>query len=219
MRARETIIYVSQDGKRMVGKSFVTNDGEPEKGAPVMEENVKALDRRLQNTINSYAGDCDKDARECTKEVEYYSDRAERLTSKIKRFTLKSEYLQKKIDFWKQTGTIATIVLSILGLIGGIVISISEWLKFHGPTESIADTVLAFLIYCVSGIILCVVLGWLAKTMANRKIKRYKELFDRNKELLTELTSEEEISSQKVEQYCKLRDEKIKKARHIRGLL
>lgn len=219
MKTRETIVIVSQDGKRAVGKSFVVNDGEPEKGAPEVEENVKALDRRLQSTINSYARDCDKDAIDYAREIEHFSGRAERLSSKIKRFTIKGENLQERIDFWKQTGTIATVVLSILGLIGGIFISITEWLKFHGPTESVADTIIAFLVYCVSGIILCIILGWLAKTVTNRKIKRYREMFDRNKELLTELISEEETCSQKVEKYCKLREEKIKKARQIRGLL
>ena len=59
---------------------------------------------------------------------------------------------------------------------------------------------------------------WLIKSIINRVIRLYKNLLNKNEEMLAEIISEKKISSLKVEKYLKQSNTKRKKARLVRGL-
>ncbi len=222
MKRRETIVVVSEDGTRCVGKSFVVDDNEaPLKNVtPTVEEinQVSEANRKLQNAVNDYARDCNNDAKEYGKQADRYSERAEVLKSKIKRAKARSDYFQRKVLFWKKTRSVAVISLAIIGFIAGVILAISQTLKYHGPTTTVLDTAVLFLICLVSGIVLCLILGWLTKKITDRRIKHYKELHATSKEILGDYISEEKLWSFEAENCYSLKDTKRKKSQFVWGL-
>ena len=215
MEERRTIFIV--DGKRILGKSFIVNNNKTSKAKPTFKD-VATLNCKLSSIVSNYADDCELDAILWGNEADDYSTKVEKCQDRIKRFESRSAYFQKKIDFWRQVRSYTVSVLSFIGFIGGIVLAISQVLRFHGPTVSILSTTISAILYFISGAFLCYIISRLVKSIINRVIRLYKNLLNKNEEMLAEIRSEKKLSSLKVEKYLKESNTKRKKARLVRGL-
>lgn len=207
--------FQSSDGKKFAGFKF----SEPK--AVVAEEVVTAgkvtTDNKVVNEmLAQIAENCSSGYAE---KASHYFQRANHAAEKISALIEKGQRIKKKIRFWKGATLPCTLVHGVIGLILGIMLGISQVLRFHGPTVTFLGTIGAFGIYALSGAFFAAFMGWLGRATALNFALCYKEDLEKIQDLLRHYEEKEEAYILKTEEYAKLAQEEKKKELIYRGFI
>ena len=203
----------------MVGRSFVVDEApETKTSLPDEEELIITTGPRqsyLEKTLASLA----------TAAANDYKSKAEHLNKKIEQMqwatsdiVKKNKSFKKKRNFWKKNSSFFVIGFAVLGFLCGAILAIAKYMDIHGPTETVLETLIAYIIYGVAGLVVGCIFGVLTSTIIKDVVRHYENILKENNTLLENIRFEKEISKVRIKKYLDLENAERAKARKYGGL-
>lgn len=234
MKTRQTVIRITKDGQRVIGKSFVVDESETEekenlaveaKDTTEIEATGMTEDETIV-TIGSFqyyinkvqASKADEEANEYHSQAEHWNTKLDQTRWAVDKIEERNKQLKKSRAFWKKSASFFVIALSLLGFFCGVIISIQKYLEYKGPTGTVLETLGAFLIYGAVGLIIAFVFGVLTKMVTKEVVTYCTDVLKENYGLLDSLRFNEDIAEKQVQKYMILENKKREEARKYRGL-
>ena len=184
MMTRETIIIMSEDGKRIVGKSFVIEDDNEK------EETSEQISKEFVQQLAEFSGINAKTYQHKKIDSKNRLKRVERRLENEKRKNVK---LERKREFIKKISTFLIIVFTLTGFIGGITFGI-QIVNAYGPVKTVVATVITTLLYVAVGIVFASFLNYVTKKILINILRKYKEAIQENNSFIKDLSFNKRIA-------------------------
>ena len=184
MMTRETIIIMSEDGKRIVGKSFVIEEDNEK------EETSEKISKEFVQQLAGFSGINAKSYQRKKNDSKNHLKRVERRLENEKRKNVK---LERKREFIKKISTFLIIVFTLIGFIDGITFGI-QIVNAYGPVKTVVGTVIVTLLYVTVGIVFAGFFNYVTKKILINILRKYKKAIKENNSFIKDLSFNKRIA-------------------------
>lgn len=181
---RETIIIMSEDGKRIVGKSFVIEDD---------NEKEETSEKISKEFVQQLAGFSEINAKSYQRKKIDSKNHLKRVERRLENEKRKNVKLERKREFIKKISTFLIIVFTLIGFIGGITFGI-QIVNAYGPVKTVVETVITTLLYVAVGIVFAGFFNYFTKKILINILRRYKKAIKENDSFIKDLSFNKRIA-------------------------
>ena len=184
MMTRETIIIMSEDGKRIVGKSFVIEeDNEKEETSEIISKEF----------VQQLAGFSEINAKSYQRKKIDSKNHLKRVERRLENEKKKNVKLERKREFIKKISTFLIIVFTLIGFIGGITFGI-QIVNAYGPVKTVVGTIIVTLLYVTVGIVFAGFFNYVTKKILINILRKYKKAIKENNSFIKDLSFNKRIA-------------------------
>lgn len=184
MMTRETIIIMSEDGKRIVGKSFVIEDD---------NEKEETSEKISKEFVQQLAGFSEINAKSYQRKKIDSKNHLKRVERRLENEKRKNVKLERKREFIKKISTFLIIVFTLIGFISGITFGI-QIVNAYGPVKTVVGTVIVTLLYVTVGIVFAGFFNYVTKKILINILRKYKKAIKENNSFIKDLSFNKRIA-------------------------